>query len=123
MDEFVNILDPNKFRATNGPWNSLRLNDPLSVGYVTFLIELKTFTQKEEWESFYYKSGVYRDDLLSKIDQSSQNILSDESLLINDINNKTIVVIVKRRYPHPFFDKVITSSKKYLFLYLSVIFI
>ena len=87
MDEFVNILGPNKFSATNGTWNSLRLNDPLSVGYVTLLIEIKTFTQKEEWESFYYKSGVYRDDLLSKINQSSQNILSDESFLIKDINN------------------------------------
>ena len=33
--------------------------------------------------------------------------------VINDINNKTIVVLVKRRYAHPFFKKVITSSKKY----------
>ena len=33
--------------------------------------------------------------------------------VINDINNKTIVVLVKRRYSHPFFKKVITSSKKY----------
>ena len=28
-------------------------------------------------------------------------------------NNKTIVVLVKRRYIHPFFKKVLTSSKKY----------
>ena len=33
--------------------------------------------------------------------------------VINDKNNKTIVVLVKRRYSHPFFKKVITSSKKY----------
>ena len=33
--------------------------------------------------------------------------------VINDKNDKTIVVMVKRKYPHPFFDKVITSSKKY----------
>lgn len=33
--------------------------------------------------------------------------------VIRDKNNKTIVVIVKRRYSHPFFGKVITSSKKY----------
>jgi len=33
--------------------------------------------------------------------------------VIKDQNNKTIVVLVKRKYTHPFFDKVITSSKKY----------
>jgi len=33
--------------------------------------------------------------------------------VIKNKNNKTIVVLVKRKYSHPFFDKVITSSKKY----------
>ena len=33
--------------------------------------------------------------------------------VIRDQNNKTIVVLVKRRYSHPFLKKVITSSKKY----------
>ena len=33
--------------------------------------------------------------------------------VVKDKNNKTIVVIVKRRYAHPFFGKVMTSSKKY----------
>ena len=33
--------------------------------------------------------------------------------VIRDKNNKTVVVLVKRRYIHPFFKKVITSSKKY----------
>ena len=33
--------------------------------------------------------------------------------VVKDKNNKTIVVIVKRRYSHPFFGKVISSSKKY----------
>ena len=33
--------------------------------------------------------------------------------VIRDKNDKTIVVLVKRKYPHPFFDKIITSSKKY----------
>ena len=33
--------------------------------------------------------------------------------VIRDQNDKTIVVLVKRKYSHPFFDKVITSSKKY----------
>ena len=33
--------------------------------------------------------------------------------VIRDQNNKTIVVLVKRRYLHPFFGKVITNTKKY----------
>ena len=33
--------------------------------------------------------------------------------IIKDQNNKTVVVLVKRRYSHPFFKKVINSSKKY----------
>ena len=36
-----------------------------------------------------------------------------EGKVIKDKNNKTIVVLVKSRYSHPFFKKVITSSKKY----------
>ena len=41
----------------------------------------------------------------------SKKILSGK--VIKDQNNKTIVVLVKRRYKHPFFKKVVTSSKKY----------
>ena len=33
--------------------------------------------------------------------------------VIRDKNEKTIVVLVKRKYAHRFFKKVITSSKKY----------
>tara|TARA_B100000029_G_scaffold269807_1_gene265126 strand:+ start:4788 stop:5018 length:231 start_codon:yes stop_codon:yes gene_type:complete len=33
--------------------------------------------------------------------------------VVSDKNNKTIIVMVKRRYAHPFFGKVVTSSKKY----------
>ena len=33
--------------------------------------------------------------------------------VIKDKNDKTIVVLVKRRFAHPFFKKVMTSSKKY----------
>jgi len=33
--------------------------------------------------------------------------------VIKDKNNKTIVVLVKRKFSHPFFGKVITNSKKY----------
>ena len=33
--------------------------------------------------------------------------------VIRDQNNKTVVVLVKRRYLHPFFGKVITNTKKY----------
>ena len=33
--------------------------------------------------------------------------------IVKDKNNKTVVVLVKRKYIHPFFGKVITTSKKY----------
>ena len=33
--------------------------------------------------------------------------------IIKDKSNKTVVVLVKRKYLHPFFGKIITSSKKY----------
>ena len=33
--------------------------------------------------------------------------------VVRDMNNKTVVVLVKRKFSHPYFGKVITSSKKY----------
>jgi len=33
--------------------------------------------------------------------------------VVRDKNDKTVIVLVKRKYVHPFFGKVITSSKKY----------
>ena len=33
--------------------------------------------------------------------------------VIKDQNDKTVVVLVKRKYSHPQFDKVMTASKKY----------
>ena len=41
----------------------------------------------------------------------TKKILKGE--VIRDKNDKTVVVLVKRKYSHPFFGKVITSSKKY----------
>ena len=41
----------------------------------------------------------------------SKKILNGK--VIKDKNNKTIVVLVKRKYSHPFFGKVIASAKKY----------
>ena len=41
----------------------------------------------------------------------SKKILNGK--VIKDQNDKTIIVLVKRKYLHPFFKKVITSSKKY----------
>jgi len=41
----------------------------------------------------------------------SKKILNGK--VIRNKNDKTIIVSVKRRYSHPFFDKVITSAKKY----------
>lgn len=77
MDEFVNTLDASKFAATNGPWNTLMLNHPWSVGYVATLIELHQFTHKEEWENFYYESGRQRNF-------KKQNLSVDEQEIVDD---------------------------------------
>ena len=41
----------------------------------------------------------------------TKKILKGE--VIRDKNDKTVVVLVKRKYTHHFFQKIITSSKKY----------
>ena len=41
----------------------------------------------------------------------SKKILNGK--VIKDKNDKTIIVLVKRKYSHPLFKKVLTSSKKY----------
>ena len=41
----------------------------------------------------------------------SKKILNGK--VIRDQNDKTIVVLVKRKYSHPFFGKVIASAKRY----------
>ena len=33
--------------------------------------------------------------------------------VIKDKSNKTVLVLVKRRFSHPFYGKIITKSKKY----------
>lgn len=87
MDEFMNTLDPEKFRKTNGLWNSLMLNDPWSVGYVSTLIELKTFQNKEEWEEFYYEMGDYRNKQFQDLSASTVAILEDEQLIRTNRKN------------------------------------
>lgn len=84
--EFALALDAAKFRSTNSAWNSLMLNDPWSVGYVTTLIELKPFSEKEEWEAFYYRSGEEREVIISRWDADTQRTLQDSLLIKEDRN-------------------------------------
>jgi MjaI restriction endonuclease len=78
--EFINVIHPDKFRATNAAWNNLLLNDPWSVGYVSTLIETQHFLSKEAWEQFYYESGNKRDEQISKHSEADKQILNDFSL-------------------------------------------
>jgi hypothetical protein len=82
--EFVLPIDPIKFRSTNQAWNDLQLNDPWSVGYVTSLIELKPFLNKEAWEEFYSTSGNERERLVSGLDPKIQAILQNETFIRTD---------------------------------------
>jgi len=76
-DTFILLIDKAKFRSTNGIWNQWRLNDPWSVGYVSNLIERKSFHRKEDWEDFYYDSGLKRYQQLLKLAPETRNLLND----------------------------------------------
>ena len=36
-----------------------------------------------------------------------------DGVVVSDKSDKTVVVLVKRKYSHPLFHKVMTASKKY----------
>ncbi len=78
MDSFKNKLDIKRFNSTNGLWNNMKLNSPWSVGYVTSLIQSKTFQNKEEWEQFYYDSGELRKQKISILDKDLKSKLNNE---------------------------------------------
>ncbi len=80
METFENTLDRQRFESTNALWNSLCLNDPWSVGYVSRLVESKIFCQKEDWESFYYASGAERKNLLMNLPAEIVALLNDFEL-------------------------------------------
>lgn len=84
MDEFPNPVPPALFRATNGPWNALRLNAPWSVGYVTTLIETRPFAVKEDWAAFYYESGAERLRLLAALPKADCATLIDFLLALTN---------------------------------------
>ena len=84
MDEFLNPVPPTLFRATNGPWNALRLNAPWSVGYVASLVEARAFAEKTEWRDFYYESGAERLRRLARLPAADRALLTDFRLALTD---------------------------------------
>ena len=84
MDEFINSLNTARFESTNGLWNDLMLNDPWSVGYVTTLIEMETFNNKEVWEAFYYNSGESRILKIGELTSDLRERLNDEQLALRN---------------------------------------
>ncbi len=97
MDEFIKNIDDKKFSSTNGLWNDLRLNDPWSVGYVSNLIQQQEFSSKEEWESFYYNSGVERNNEILKLSASDQIILDNFGLILTNPQETQKVEYVKKQ--------------------------
>lgn len=77
-------FDPGRFRATNGLWNALRLNDPWSVGYVSRLIASRYFGTKEAWEDYYYESGELRRRALTELAVETRRLLDDFSLKLRN---------------------------------------
>lgn len=83
MDCFELKIDKRKFQQINSIWNELRLNSPFSVGYVTNLIESRSFKNKEEWENFYYESGLKRKELV-------ENLSDEQKILLNENSYKNV---------------------------------
>ncbi|MBC8345578.1 MAG: MjaI family restriction endonuclease [Candidatus Marinimicrobia bacterium] len=86
MDLFQLPINKNLFKQTNALWNDLMLNAPWSVGYVSTLIENKSFPAKEDWEAYYYQSGSERDQLLNSLSPNHQKLLNDEQRIRTDKN-------------------------------------
>ena len=110
MDEFVLPIDVAKFRSTNAAWNNLMLNDPWSVGYVTALIALEPFKRKEDWEKFYYDSGLKREGLIAGLNFDEKGILQDEQLVRTDKSR-----ILKLRYELKNLNNQFGRTKERLF--------
>lgn len=86
MEKFLNPIDPAVFRVTNAPWNDLKLNNPWSVGYVSALVSVHPFKNKESWEQYYYQSGEQRLREIGNLEANVQNELNDFQLVLTDPN-------------------------------------
>lgn len=75
--EYINRLDTVKFRSTNDTWNQLMLNDPWSIGSVSYLSKKRHFVNKEDWESYYHASGEERERIISTKTESDQSFYQD----------------------------------------------
>ena len=75
MDLFTNSLPQNAFKKTNKYWNDLGLNTAWSVGRVTHLIQQHPFQTKEEWETFYYQSGIERINRIQSLNEEVRDKL------------------------------------------------
>lgn len=72
MEEFENKVEVKKYKSTNALWNKLGLSASWSVGYVSQLIKMKNFKNKEQWYDFYFESGQERLKLISKLPKEEQ---------------------------------------------------
>lgn len=86
MDLFLNHIDPVIFSGTNAHWNNLKLNNPWSVGYVSALVSVHPFKNKESWENYYYQSGEQRRQEIGNFQANVQNELNDFQLALTDPN-------------------------------------
>lgn len=74
QDVFECVIPKQKLAYTNKLWNELKLNSPMNVGYVSNLIESRTFETKEEWRDFYYESGRKRLEEMKRLGIDRRNI-------------------------------------------------
>jgi hypothetical protein len=84
MDVFINILDKDKFQATNNTWNLLGLNSPQNVGMVSELINQRPFANKEEWEEYYYVNGRSKEYLVEVGQKLYNAVKSDLNISLEE---------------------------------------
>ena len=75
---FNNEIKEEKFKSTNLLWNTLRLNAPWKIGYISSIIKQRKFKDKEEWKDYYFATGEKRLNEISKLPTSSQKSLNSD---------------------------------------------
>ena len=114
---FANNNQTLKFFENNvllGEIKTIQNNQFFSVNDLAKITNSKKFINDQTEKIIFYV-----DNKKIKVTNDIAFILIEDSLyqlsskVIKDKNDKTVVVMVKRRFIHPFFGKVITSSKKY----------
>lgn len=75
MGIFTLDIGKEKFQYTNRLWNSLGLNLPSRIGYISRIIFDRDFKDKDDWKTYYTQSGRNRLERIKKLPKEHRRIL------------------------------------------------